>query len=105
MNNRIMVHFDFPKGTQKQYDGVWDDLKASGYEHPNGLIFHAGAPKQEGGWFVLDIWESQKAFDDFGKVLMPLIQKHGLDAVPPRIMKPHLTYQNVYQTQREGVLS
>lgn len=103
--NRIIVHFDFPQGTQKQYDAVWDDLKAAGYEHPQGLIFHTGAPKPDGGWFVADLWESKQAFDEFGKILMPLIEKQKLEAAQPRIMTPHFIYQNVYQTQREDILS
>jgi hypothetical protein len=103
--NRIIVNFDFPNGTQQQYDAVWDELKASGYEHPKGLIFHTGAPKPNGGWFVVDLWESQQAFDEFGKILMPIIQKQNFENVQPTIMKPHFILQNVYQTQREEVLS
>jgi hypothetical protein len=47
---QIAAHFDFSTLTQKQYDQVWDDTKASGYEHPDGLLFHVGSAKPDGGW-------------------------------------------------------
>jgi hypothetical protein len=98
----VIVHFDFPNGTtQEQYDRVWDDIRAAGQEHPKGLIFHAAAPKPDGGWFVADVWESEQAFANFGNFLMPLIQKSGIPMVPPTIMEAHY----VYQGQHETVLS
>ena len=102
---KIIVRFEFPKGTQKQYDAVWDDLKAKGYEHPQGLLFHTGAPMANGNWFVCDLWESEQAFNEFGKILMPIIEKQKFQDAKPEIMPAHFVYQNVYQTQREGVLS
>src|SRR5450432_2088429 len=93
----VIVHFDFPEGTQEQYDQVWDDIRASGHEHPKGLIFHTGAPKPNGGWFVVDVWESEQAFHDFGNVLMPFIQKSGISMVPPTIMPAHYVYQGQHE--------
>jgi hypothetical protein len=72
---------------------------------PQGLIFHTGAPNPSGGWFVVDLWESRQTFDEFTKVLMPFIEKSKMDAVQPKIMTPHFILQNIYQTQREEVLS
>lgn len=102
---RVIVRFDFPKGNSKQFDEVWNDIKAKGYEHPNGLLFHTEAPAADGKWFVCDLWESEQAFNEFGKVLMPLLEKNKIQGVKPQIMPAHMVYQNVYQTQIEGVLS
>jgi hypothetical protein len=33
-------------------------------DHPDGLIFHASGPI-DGGWGVLDFWESRAHFDRF----------------------------------------
>ncbi len=101
---RIIVRFEIPKGTQKQYDAIWDDLKAKGNEHPMGLIFHTGAPTANGNWFICDLWESEQAFNDFSKVLMPIMEKQKIQGVKPEIMQAHFVYQNIYQTQKEGVL-
>ena len=58
------------------------------------LIFHTGAPGANGGLFVCDLWESREAFEEFGKVLMPLIEKHGMAAgVTPVITTPYYVYQ------------
>jgi hypothetical protein len=99
--NQVTVYFDFPTVTQKQYESVWDELKASGHSHPKGLIFHVGARSKNGGLFVTDVWESEQAFKDFANVLTPIIQKKGLDMVEPEILE---TY-NVYEAKHEEELS
>lgn len=98
---QVTVHFEFPSATQKQYESVWDALKASGHSHPKGLLFHVGARARNGGIFVTDVWESEQAFKDFGKVLMPFIQKEGLGGVEPEILE---TY-NIYDAKHEEELS
>jgi hypothetical protein len=53
----VVVHFDFPELKPEQYDAVWNDLKAKGYDHPQGLLFHVGAPTPSGGFLVTDVWQ------------------------------------------------
>ena len=98
---QVTVVFEFPTATQKQYESVWDDLKASGHSHPKGLIFHVGARRKNGGVFVTDVWESEQAFKDFTNVLMPFISKSGVEPVEPQILE---TY-NVYEAKHEAELS
>ena len=86
---KILVHFDFPNANSVQYDNVWKDLIAQGYEHPKGLLYHVGAAKAGGGWVVMDVWESEDAFRNFGDVLLPLIQKNDLPPVQPKIFPVH----------------
>lgn len=81
----ILVHFDFPGVTSKQYDDVWTDLRAAGHANPEGLRFHVSAEKP-GGWKVVDVWESQEAFERFGQTLMPLLVKHKVPMVQPEIL-------------------
>jgi hypothetical protein len=84
---QVMVHFEFPDGTVEQYDNVWDDLRSSGNEHPNGLIINVGAEMPGHGFMVTDVWESQEAFMKFTEVLRPILEKRGIDtAVQPMIM-------------------
>src|SRR5687768_17334348 len=89
---QVIVHFDFPKGTQEQYDAVWNDLRASGNANPKGLIFHAGGPKPDGGWVVVDVWESEDAFKEFGNTLVPLIQKNNIEPVQPNVYPASYVY-------------
>lgn len=98
---QVTVVFEFPTATQKQYESVWTDLKATGHANPKGLIFHVGARSKNGGLFVTDVWESEQAFKDFGNVLMPIIQKQGLGMAEPQILE---TY-NVYEAKHEAELS
>jgi hypothetical protein len=38
---------------------------------------------------IFDVWESQQAFEEFGKALMPILQQLGLDAGAPDVMEIH----------------
>jgi len=71
----------FAEGTQEQYNAVNAEM---GVEEnpPQGLIFHAAGP-MEGGWNVIDFWESREAFDRFQQErLGPAIAAIG-DEAPP----------------------
>ena len=85
----VVVIMSSPEFTSKAYDQVWNDLKAAGQAKPQGLISHVGFAKPEGGWMVVDIWESQQAFEEFGKTLIPIIQKTGINVPQPQIVPAH----------------
>ena len=53
----------FPGVTEEQYYTVLEQLNLGG-RMPHGGIFHAAGPI-EGGWRVVDVWESEEAFDTF----------------------------------------
>ena len=86
---QVVVQFNFPKVSLQQYDGVWNDLRATGNAHPKGLISHVGAPTSDGGLLVIDVWESEELFNEFGKTLMPVIIKQDIQLVPPKILQAH----------------
>jgi hypothetical protein len=94
---RIMVHFDFQNVTSKQYDAVWADLRASGHANPEGLVFHASAEKPN-GWKVIDIWESEEAFQRFGQTLMPLLAKHNIPMTQPEVLPVYWIHEKQMQT-------
>jgi hypothetical protein len=51
-------------------------------DHPDGLIFHASGPI-DGGWGVLDFWESRAQFDRFAEERIgPGTQAAGITAQP-----------------------
>ena len=67
--------------------GKFDELEATVNargDYPDGLIFHASGPV-DGGWGVLDFWESREQFDRFAAArIVPNAQAAGL-AGPPEI--------------------
>jgi hypothetical protein len=91
----IGLRIKFADGTQEQYDAVNErmDVEAN---PPDGLIFHAGGPI-DGGWGVIDFWESRDHFDRFleGR-LGPAIQELG-DRAPqgPPDIKEFPVYNHI----------
>jgi hypothetical protein len=72
----VGLRIKFAEGTQEQYESVNAQM---GVEEnpPDGLIFHAAGPI-EGGWGVIDFWESRGHFDAFqANRLGPAIQELG----------------------------
>lgn len=86
---QVVVQFNFANVSLQQYDRIWDDMRATGNAHPKGLVSHVGAPTPDGGLLVVDIWESEDAFNEFGKTLMPLIIKQDIQLVAPKIYPVH----------------
>ena len=82
----IGLRLRFDGGTQEQYDTVHAHIGVDG-DPPAGLICHAAGPV-EGGWGIIDYWESREAFDRFAASrLQPAIQQLGENAFsgPPDI--------------------
>src|SRR5215204_5495955 len=72
----IMI-MTFPGGTQEQYEAVLQQLNLGGRMPPGG-IFHAAGPI-EGGWRVVDVWETYHAFYIFSRQkLEPAMQNAGV---------------------------
>jgi hypothetical protein len=88
----IMVQ-DIPGGTQEQYDEVCARLNdgkafsALGEWPVEGILAHASGPT-DGGWRVVDVWESEEAFARFGEVIGPILQEVGVPG-EPRISPLH----------------
>jgi len=82
----IGLRLKFSGGTQEQYDSVHKHIDVDS-DPPEGLIFHSAGPI-DGGWGVIDFWESREAFDRFATGrLQPGIQALGENAFqgPPDI--------------------
>ena len=55
--------FDNPGQTQEQYDAAVERLNLA-ESLPEGWIFHAAGPTED-GWRVVEVWESQEAADAY----------------------------------------
>jgi quinol monooxygenase YgiN len=61
----VGLRIKFDGGTQEQYDALHSHMRVD-ENPPEGLIFHSAGPI-EGGWGVIDFWESRDAFDRFAQ--------------------------------------
>jgi hypothetical protein len=86
----IGIVFEIPGGTQKQYDQVLQKLQLGGKPAPGGL-YHVAGP-MEGGWRVVDVWESQAAFETFFQTkLKKALQEAGVPPIQPKFFPVHNT--------------
>src|ERR1039457_7210623 len=59
----VGLRLKFSGATQQQYETTHGHMGVEG-NPPEGMIFHSAGPI-EGGWGVIDFWESREAFDRF----------------------------------------
>jgi hypothetical protein len=50
--------------TEEMYAGMLEGLKPS-LQSTEGFMSHAGGPSPNGGWRVVEVWDSEKAADDW----------------------------------------
>ena len=83
----IAVLHDIPGGTQEQYEQVAARLADGGSldslsDWPvDGILSHVAGPT-ENGWRVVDVWESEEAFQRFGEVLVPVLRELQMAGAP-----------------------
>ena len=73
----IAMLVDNPEGTQEVYDKVREKLGLS--DKPAGGIFHVAGPSPNGGWRVIEVWDSREDAERFFKErLTPAFEAVGL---------------------------
>jgi hypothetical protein len=84
----IAVYFRSGSMTSDQYDDLFKVLEAAGCAQAPGRVLHCSfGPADDLATF--DVWESAEAFEEYGKKLMPVLQKFGLDGVALDVMPIH----------------
>jgi hypothetical protein len=61
----VGIRLKFDGGTQEQYEALHSAMDVD-ENPPQGLILHSAGPI-DGGWGVIDFWESREAFDRFAQ--------------------------------------
>jgi hypothetical protein len=73
----IVVVSDAGTDTVEQYDQIIKQLHEVGHGNPLGRLSHTTALKDNGSYFVVDVWESPEALERFAQVLVPMIEAAG----------------------------
>lgn len=77
----IAMLIDNPDGTQEIYDKVRAQL---GLDAPAGGVLHVAGPAPNGGWRVVEVWESVEAASQFLKErFAPALQAAGFTGETP----------------------
>ncbi|HEY5352849.1 MAG TPA: hypothetical protein VIK57_10375 [Streptosporangiaceae bacterium] len=84
----IAVYFHPKSLSTPQYDEAIKEVDAAGAGHPAGRVHHS-CFGPDGDLMVYEVWESQQAFEDYGKVLMPILHRTGIDPGTPDVMPVH----------------
>jgi hypothetical protein len=72
---------DNPHGTQELYEKIRGHL---GLERPAGGIFHLAGPSPNGGWRVIEVWESEEEANRFlQERFFPALKVLGIEQPPP----------------------
>jgi len=80
----VGIRLKLAGATAEQFDQLEAAVDARG-NRPQGLIFHASGPI-DGGWGVIDFWESRADFDRFTEERIgPAMAAAGGAAGPPDI--------------------
>jgi hypothetical protein len=80
--------------TEEQFDAVNEHINPAG-DPPKGLVFHSSGPI-EGGWGVIDFWESRQDFDAFQGRIQDGVAAAGVAMEGPPEVKEfpvHETFQ------------
>jgi hypothetical protein len=85
----VAMLVDNPKGSQETYERVRERL---GLERPAGGIVHVAGPSPNGGWRVIELWESEEDAKRFAERLRPAFEAVGAPAPPPPELWPVHNY-------------
>jgi hypothetical protein len=70
-----------PNGSEELYEKLPADL---GVERPLGGIVHLAGPTSDGGWRVIDVWDSVEEASAFLRErFAPALRAAGVDGDPP----------------------
>ena len=85
----VAMMVDNPEGSQETYDRVRERL---GLERPGGGILHVAGPSPNGGWRVIEVWDSEEdAKRSVANVCSPPSRPSGPRAAAPPSSGPCTT--------------
>lgn len=86
----VAMMVDNPNGSEEIYERV---RKQVGLERPAGGIFHVAGPSPNGGWRVIEVFESEEDAKRFANErLRPAFEEVGAAPPPPPELWPVHNY-------------
>lgn len=77
----VAMMVDNPQGSQEDYDQVREQV---GLDRPAGGVLHVAGPSPNGGWRVIEVFDSEEAAKRFVRErLAPAFQAIGASPPPP----------------------
>ena len=83
-----------PGVTQEQFDQAHDHANPD-RTPPKGLLFHASGPI-DGGWGIIDFWESRDDFDAFAPRVMEGMTAAGIQPQGPPDIKEFPVHEMIH---------
>ncbi len=74
----FIMHFEYPGIDAQQYEEAVEKVELE-TDGPEGMLFHVAGP-MEGGWQVIDVWESEEAWHRFRD---EKLKAHGWETKDP----------------------
>ena len=94
----VALMLEFEGFTADEYDAVNAKINPPG-NPPDGLIFHSAGPSPDGGWRIVDVWESRDHFDRFqAKAIAPAVAEEIGAEEAERRGPPEITEWAVHNT-------
>ncbi len=81
----VGIRIKLPGVTQEEFDNSHDHVNPD-RTPPKGLLFHASGPI-DGGWGIIDFWESRADFDAFQPQIEQGMASAGMEMQGPPDIK------------------
>ena len=83
----IVMMTESPQGTEQIYERIRELI---GPERPAGGVLHLAGPGPNGGWRVIEVWDSEEDAKRFAERLRPAFEAVGVPAPPaPQVWPVH----------------
>ena len=89
----VGIRIKLPGITQEQFDSVHAHVNPD-RTPPKGLLFHGSGPI-DGGWGIIDFWESRADFDAFAGRIADGITAAGIEPQGPPDIKEFAVHEMI----------
>jgi hypothetical protein len=89
----IGIRIKLPGITQEQFDLAHDSINPE-RATPPGMVFHSSGPI-DGGWGVIDFWESRADFDAFSVKIQQGMEAAGVQPSGPPDIKEFPVHETI----------
>jgi hypothetical protein len=90
----VGIRIKLPGITREQFDAAHDHINPD-RSAPKGLIFHASGPI-DGGWGIIDFWESRADFDAFSTRIEEGVTAAGVELHGPPDIKEFPVHELIH---------